>query len=232
MCGSAERRRVAVAADGGRRGGSRGRWRQCGVERSVWGESAGVVCREGVNEDHGEVELGPARRDAESGRDERNHVVVSSQRERNDANRTDRTGRCGRNGTNRSAGGEVAKGIYEKQPVGLCDTYVRSCPLAVASPILYQMGSRAGRRRESLESIAEARIDNVSFETKVSDVEFGNGRGEMKRNRAGFANFKHILQSITMERIVREKRFGKQMIYANSSKELCQYNIVASKEMR
>ena len=88
--------------------------------------------------------------------------------------RNERTNRNERNDTNRTAGGEVAKGIYEKQPVGLCDTYVRSCPLAVTSPILYQMGSRAGRRRESLESIAEARIDNVSFETEVSDVELNN----------------------------------------------------------
>ena len=30
---------------------------------------------------------------------------------------------------------------------GLSDTYVREVPLAVASPILWQMGSRAGRRR-------------------------------------------------------------------------------------
>ena len=89
-------------------------------------------------------------------------------RGRGDSRRAKRTNRNERNDTNRTAGGEVAKGIYEKQPVGLCDTYVRSCPLAVASPILYQMGSRAGRRRESLESIAEARIDNVSFETDIS----------------------------------------------------------------
>jgi hypothetical protein len=106
----------------------------------------------------------------------RNQVVTSEVavpcrlgRKRGDANRTNRTERNERNGANRSAGGKVAKGIYEKQPVGLCDTYVRSCPLAVTSPILYQMGSRAGRRRESLESIAEARIDNVSFETEISN---------------------------------------------------------------
>jgi len=92
----------------------------------------------------------------------------------NVANRSGRheRSRDERNDTIRTAGGEVAKGIYEKQPVGLCDTYVRSCPLAVASPILYQMGSRAGRRRESLESIAEARINNVSFETSISNRNF------------------------------------------------------------
>ena len=87
----------------------------------------------------------------------RNQVVTSEVavpcrlgRKRGDANRTNRTERNERNGANRSAGGEVAKGIYEKQPVGLCDTYVRSCPLTVASPIFYQMGSRAGRRRETV----------------------------------------------------------------------------------
>jgi len=96
---------------------------------------------------------------------------VAMRSESRRANRSERYGanRNERYGANRSAGGEVAKGIYEKQPVGLCDTYVRSCPLTVTSPILYLMGSRAGRRREPLESIAEARIDNVSIETSVSD---------------------------------------------------------------
>ena len=169
MRGSAELRRVAVAADSGRRGGSRRRRRQGEVGRP--GERLGWR-RVSRGRQTGIAAMSCLILRAEM----RNQVVASGValscrlgRGRGDANRTDRTGRYGRNGSNRSAGGEVAKGIYEKQPVGLCDTYVRSCPLAVASPILYQMGSRAGRRRESLESIAEARIDNVSIETEISN---------------------------------------------------------------
>ena len=129
----------------------------------------------------GDVELVSCAPRFEIRRDERSRNVKSGRSEawRCEENRDERietidterveANRYERYGANRAAGGEVAKGIYEKQPVGLCDTYVRSCPLTVTSPILYQMGSRAGRRREPLESIAEARIDNVSIEKSVSN---------------------------------------------------------------
>ena len=71
--------------------------------------------------------------------------------------------------TKRPAGGS-GQGHPRETTRGLSDTYVRECPLTVASPILRQMGSRAGRRRVRMEINCRSKTFNiVSKEGKRSE---------------------------------------------------------------
>jgi len=82
--------------------------------------------------------------------------------------RTTRTSRTIRtNDTNeryeRSCREESGQGHPREAIRGLSDTYVREDPLAVASPILRQMGSRSGRRRvhwsQSPKRVSQQRLE-------------------------------------------------------------------------